>query len=128
MRQGNAERGFTLIELMVVVAIIGILAAIAIPAFASYRTNTFNASAVSDMRNLATAEEAYYVDQQVYLDLAAITGVLAAIPNLPGARISKNVCIEVTNASAVDFTLKSENFEGNKSYTTSQSGNVVVID
>ncbi|MDQ6954568.1 MAG: hypothetical protein Q9M20_03905, partial [Mariprofundaceae bacterium] len=76
----------------------------------------------------ATAEEAHYVDQQVYLDLAAVAGVLAVIPNLPGASVSKNVCIEVTNASAVDFTLKSENFEGNKSYTISQSGNMVVID
>lgn len=128
MNQMYTQKGFTLIELMVVIAIIGILASIAIPAFSKYRTNSFNASAVSDMRNIATAEELYYVDNQAYLDLVATTGVLASIPGLPGARLSKNVCAEVTNANGVDFTLKSENFSGNKSYATSQSGNVIVID
>ena len=60
------EKGFTLIELMIVIAIIGILAAIAIPQFNSYRKKSYNASAMSDLRNAATAEEAYFVDAQTY--------------------------------------------------------------
>lgn len=60
------QKGFTLIELLVVVAIIGILAAIAIPQFASYRQRGFDARAKSDLRNVATAEEAYYADNEVY--------------------------------------------------------------
>lgn len=60
------SKGFTLIELMIVVAIIGILAAIAIPQFAAYRMRAFNTSAESDVRNLKTAEEVLIGDHKHY--------------------------------------------------------------
>jgi type IV pilus assembly protein PilA len=56
------KKGFTLIELLIVVVIIGILAAIAIPKFANTKEKAFIASMKSDLRNLITAQEAYFSD------------------------------------------------------------------
>jgi type IV pilus assembly protein PilA len=54
------EKGFTLIELMIVIAIIGILAAIAIPNFISYRNKSFCSGAESDANNVAAALANYF--------------------------------------------------------------------
>jgi type II secretion system protein G len=64
----KTKKGFTLIELLVVVAIIGILAAIAIPQFAKYKVRAFNSTALSDLKNLKTDLEGYYVDYLTYPD------------------------------------------------------------
>ena len=66
MIKKKTERGFTLIELMIVIAIIGVLAAIAIPQFSKYRQRSYNAAATDDVRNAATAQEGYYVDESTY--------------------------------------------------------------
>src|SRR2546423_1857286 len=60
------RKGFTLIELLIVVVIIGILAAIAIPKFANTKAKAYIASMKSDLRNLVTAEEAYFADSVKY--------------------------------------------------------------
>src|SRR3989338_514710 len=60
------KEGFTLIELLIVVAIIAILAAIAIPQFSAYRKRGYNASALSDSRNIRTPQEAMFADFQDY--------------------------------------------------------------
>ena len=60
------RKGFTLIELLIVVVIIGILAAIAIPKFATTKDKAKLASMKTDLRNLMTAQEAYFSDYSTY--------------------------------------------------------------
>src|SRR5436309_805457 len=67
------RKGFTLIELLIVVVIIGILAAIAIPKFANTKAKAYIASMKSDLRNLVTAEEAYFADSVKYTATTACT-------------------------------------------------------
>jgi prepilin-type N-terminal cleavage/methylation domain-containing protein len=65
-RRAAGRAGFTLIELLIVVVIIGILASIAIPKFGSTKEKAYLAKMKSDLRNLATAQESYLGDNQVY--------------------------------------------------------------
>jgi len=60
------RKGFTLIELLIVVVIIGILAAIAIPKFANTKSKAYITAMKSDLRNMVTAEEAFFADSSKY--------------------------------------------------------------
>lgn len=63
----TSEKGFTLIELMIVVAIIGILAAIAIPNFMNYQCKAKQAEAKSNLGSVRTALEAYRAEHDTYV-------------------------------------------------------------
>jgi prepilin-type N-terminal cleavage/methylation domain-containing protein len=69
------RKGFTLIELLIVVVIIGILAAIAIPKFANTKEKAYIAAMKSDLRNLVTAQEAYFADNNTYTATLGVGGV-----------------------------------------------------
>ena len=113
------EKGFTLIELMIVIAIIGILAAIAIPQFSAYRTRSYNAAANADLRNAATAQEAYYVDFQSYA-----TSATALIGSTYGLFTSNNVSLSGTG-SATGYTMSGFHSTGNKTWTIAGPGGSV---
>jgi type IV pilus assembly protein PilA len=78
------RRGFTLIELLIVVVIIGLLAAIAVPKFQNTKGKANAAALKSDLRNLATAEEAYFYTTSLYTtDTTALNAQFS-----PGVQLS----------------------------------------
>jgi type II secretion system protein G len=74
------QRGFTLIELLIVVVIIGLLASIAIPKFANTKQKTYVAQLKSDLRNLATAQEAFFYDSMYYATNLAVLNNFSGSP------------------------------------------------
>jgi type IV pilus assembly protein PilA len=108
MEKFRNVKGFTLIELLVVVAIIGILAAIAIPQFAAYRQRAFDARAESDLRNAATAEEAYFVDNEAYTTNTS---------SLVGWKQSDGVSTSISTATSQLFVGTSFHSKGTTTFT-----------
>jgi type IV pilus assembly protein PilA len=96
------EEGFTLIELMVVVLIIAILLAIAIPTFLGARTKAQNRGAQSNLRNGLTAARTFYTDNQTYsADAAAGMAAYGAIE--PSLTWSDALATNATPNSVSDF-------------------------
>ena len=94
------RKGFTLIELLIVVVIIGILAAIAIPKSANTKEKAYLASMKSDLRNLITAEEAYFADSVKYTNnLGTAYSLTTGVGVAPGAPLAITVTPDGFTAS-----------------------------
>ena len=88
------RQGFSLIELLIVLVIIGILTSIAVPTFANTKEKAYLAAMKSDLRNLATAQEAYFSDNQMYTTNTTAVGFSPS----PGVSVS------VPDAAAMKWT------------------------
>ena len=122
MRTNN--KGFTLIELMIVIAIIGILAAIAIPNFIAYRNKSFCTQTESDASGIAASVADYFsipthvntpdVDELNNNQGYTLTGTNS--PTVTGANPNLNITITVTDGSGrcpVDYQAASEDWNAN---------------
>lgn len=89
--------GFTLIELLIVVVIIGILAAFAIPKFANTKQKAYVAQMKSDLKNLATAEEAHFYDSTFYT---------SSLPALNNFSPSTGVTLTVLEATPAGWSAR----------------------
>jgi type IV pilus assembly protein PilA len=98
------DGGFSLVELMVVMVIIGLLAAIAIPLFLHQRHKAVDASIQSDLRTVAVEMESYYADKQSYLfttgSTAASPSVLIA-PAVPGPPAEAEIRVAVSDGNVI---------------------------
>jgi prepilin-type N-terminal cleavage/methylation domain-containing protein len=90
----RSESGFTLLELLVVVSIVGILASIAIPQYASYRARAYDSIIESQVRHVATGQEAYFVNHSSYT---------VSMTDIEGLVIDPNVTVTITPGNSGDI-------------------------
>lgn len=106
------EKGFTLVELLIVIAIIAILAAIAIPQFAAYRQRGVRASMQADARNLATVQEAVFGDTQSYSNPGAQSSGASFTVGGQNVKLSAGNSLSAITGTPTAYTITIQNANG----------------
>jgi type IV pilus assembly protein PilA len=117
LKNGENDKGFTLIELMVVIIIIGILAAIAIPVFLNQRQQAWDASVKSDLGNAAIAAESYSVaNKGAYTSMFYTNSTTG---NLPGFKQGSDnvITCAVADSTATTYKCTGKNNNSTTTYT-----------
>lgn len=99
--------GFSLLELLVVVAILGILVAAALPRFAEFRAAAYDSRSQQDLRNLAAAEELYRATSPTYADDPAL---------LTGFAASEGVEVALESADETSFVATATHPAGSRDF------------
>jgi prepilin-type N-terminal cleavage/methylation domain-containing protein len=109
------RKGFTLIELMIVIAIIGILAAIAIPQYTTYRQKGYNSKAKAELKSFYAACQAYFAQNAgSNCDLNTVSGMFTKTDDV----------IITTAAGQAMIGAKAVHTAGTKTFTIGPSGNI----
>ncbi|WP_425154103.1 type IV pilin protein [Candidatus Palauibacter sp.] len=116
------EEGFTLIELLIVVVIIGVLAAIAIPQFTNTKQKAFDAAAQSDIRNLMTAEEAYFFGRQAYGASTVTAGGTADLDGDGNSDFQASMNVSLTATAYTDgYRITAKHASSNQTWCVNSS-------
>lgn len=120
----QGEAGFSLVEVLVAGVILGLLASLAIPVFAVYKAQTFNARANVDLRNAIAAEEANFDTHTNYVSC----GPSDCASLLPGYTASDGVLLNIEISDSY-FSVAACHNQGNKIFLwDSESGNYQTLD
>ena len=123
IKSKRRQHGFSLIELLIVVAIILIIAAIAVPNFLRARVAANESSAVSSLRSIGTAELAYYSTYQIgFATLAQLGGPASCTASSTTACLLDPV---VTTGTKHGYTIAAAPGAGNNSFVSSAIPNLV---
>lgn len=115
-RRGRALRGFSLIELLVALLIIGILVGLAIPRYHEYKRRYYLTTMVTDLRNLATTEEAYW----------NITGTYSMDLRVIQYSSSPRVSVSMVSADTLGWAAKAS-YSGDSAMCAIYYGNAPVL-